>query len=147
MNIKASWAKELEFSIKSTRFRITRMLPMDGFAVLEDIRQSIGENIQLIRESSSVTTALATVVMAIKPNDLERIRHKLFAEVSFQNEIAKTWRPLYPDEAMGFNGLEAIHVYEVLGRCLAVNFFDSSQGIARAFQDMTQDTPSPNTVM
>ena len=121
---------EREIVIGETTFRIAKLLPMDAFAVLELIREALGERLaSLDADAQTPSTAIVSIVLALPRETVEAVRTRLFRSVTFTNRMARTARPLHPDEAMAFQGLDPIAIYEVLIRSFAINFFDSFRGL------------------
>lgn len=120
-----------EFEINGTHYEITKMRSMPGFALLEQIRQNLGLSFSALAEirngnllEADAMTALAQTLLCLPPDFVELVRKKLFEGVSFRNEEVKTALPLAGKEQMAIK--EPFEVYELIARCLAVNFIPSS---------------------
>lgn len=135
--------KRREVTIGGTTFRITKLLPMEAFDTLEILREAIGgraagmiAGMTLAQGDSSaavINRAVGTligVLIAVPAAELKEVRNQLFAQVSFTNGTAQTPQPVAGNEGMAFQGLEAVHVYELLLRAFVVNFTESWDAIA-----------------
>ena len=142
---------ESQFSVDGdngkTHFRITKLMPFDGFRVLDSIRAAIGERLATVNADASVMTIIISVAASIPPNKMEEVMRPLFASVTYTNAHAKTPAPVCDGNAIdqtAFAGLEPITVYNLLLRCLAVNFFSSFAGIKSLLDDIIPDSnPQP----
>ena len=82
---------------------------------------------------ATFVTGVAKLVLGLDLSFVEKLRNVLFGTVRYQTIKSKTQRPLgnnEVDQDQAFENLEAIQVYEVMLRALAVNFFDSFRGLA-----------------
>ena len=142
--IAASYG-ERELTIGGTTFVIGKLLPMDAFRVLEKIRVAIGHSVKTINtEGMEPATSIVALLFSLPEDTVEDVRKRLFAGVKFRNQNAVTPRPVYPDEAMAFRDLEPVAVYEVLVRCLAVNFTGSFREIISRMGALIPDSPPPD---
>ena len=131
--LSEAW-QETEFTIGGTTFHVTKMNAMDSFEVLELIRTSSASALVNADATGTVQETVASLisgVLSIPRSNLRQIREELFREVRFTNKIARTKMVLYQNEHKAFNGLLPTHVYEVLARCLCVNFTESVSDILR----------------
>ena len=135
---------ERELTIGETHFTINKLLPMDGFRVMEKIRVAVGKSIRSVETGDTPATAIVSVLLSLPEETIAQIKTILFGAVTFTNRNAQTPRGLARDEAMAFVGLEPIHVYEVLARCLAVNFTQSFVEITSRMAAIAPDSPSQN---
>ena len=138
---------ERQFEVDGTFFTVNPLPAMAGFSLLEDVRRNLGDSLDVsgMRETLSIDTdtakdtyttaaagdastqvkasgaaAMARTLMRLDPVFVERVRSTLFEHVTFKNETAVTPQMLHGAEDMAFQSPFA--VYEVLVRCLAVNF-------------------------
>ena len=138
-------SEETTFTIRGTTFSISKLLAMEAYDVLEDIREALGasskglDELDLQSDGGAITAIVKTILRLPKANT-DLIRRKLFAHISFTNASVATPIPLHGSEDMAFEGLEAFHIYVVFGRALLVNFFKSFEGVA---SNMTQAPTSP----
>ena len=126
----------------STAFRIGKMPALAGWDVLEEIRVESGGQLNVEHEGG-VRTAFAAVLAGFSRPFVARLRTTLFEHVSFTNELATNPQVLAGAEDMAFNHIEAEpgHVYELLLRCLAVNFTPSFLAVSARISSLLP----PNT--
>ena len=115
---------ENDFTIAQTRFVIDKLPAMRAYDLLEAIRYEVGTTDQQGTIEWRADTLIG-LILGLKPAFVKQVRDKLFAAVHFTNENAQTPQPLLGAEDTAFKGLEPVSVYEVLTRCLAVNFMPS----------------------
>ena len=114
------------------------MPAMEAWAVLEKIRaQTAGALDQRIAEGAIEHTFLR-IIVSLRVDFVNKMRLELFRHVSYTN-ASTSLVPLAGNEDNAFDGLEPIAVYEVLVRCLAVNFTGSFRAISEAISSQ----PSP----
>ena len=136
---------ERNVTIKGATFHIAPLLPMEGFEVLEEIREAVVSPVGLSRVMENptgpeITQALLTVLAGLPKAVVKSVQRQMFTSVTFTNENALSARVLSGSEAMAFNGLSAFDVYEVTVRCLAVNFLGSS------FDFLSRLSPPESTI-
>ena len=121
--------KATDFTLGNTQFRIHKLLPMEGFRVLEDIRAALGPKImQLQSEDTSLNnmlTGFVGLVLSVSTQDVQNVMRQLFIEAYFKDEHSNQFVSLSGNEGLAFKELEPFHVYEVLARCLVINFTGS----------------------
>ncbi len=118
--------REPVFTIRTTRFEIFKLLPEEAFDVWEDIRMALGKSMASVSgEGTSVESMIVQVALGIPKETLAIVREALFKHVQFTNAAAQTPCVLASNVGMAFDGLDVIHIYEVLVRSLAVNFTES----------------------
>lgn len=143
------WHKR-EFEIGKTYFKVRKMLSMEAFVLLEQIRAMVGRGIPLIGSvpaGSSPEAIIGTMLLSISPEDMERVRHALFRDIQFRNEVRKTWTYLTPEhEGAAFQELGPVKVYEVIARSFAVNFTESWEDFESLMDllGLEESTPPPN---
>ena len=125
---------ETEAVIGPTTFSFTKLGAMEGWNVLERIREEVGktadlEKLEFGEDMKAMAVSLLKAVLALPSPVVEEIRRRLFASVQFKS-ASTTWQALAGAEDSAFNGLESSAIYEVMGRSLSVNFFGSFAGIA-----------------
>ena len=109
---------------KQTAFKIRKLLPMEGFELLEELRVGF-----IAGDPSSMAAAL----IGYPKDHLKKIRNIIFHFVDFKNDRVSQWTKLTGQEGTAFMGLLPVHIYAVLGRALAVNFFESLDEILSLF--------------
>ena len=113
-----------EFTIRDVRFTVNKLLTPDAFKVLEQLRFAVGDRLKAL-PADSTFSAYVGLVLSIEPGMVEKLMAMLFKTVSFKTPDQPQALGLLTKEAMAFKDLEPIHYYEVIARCLAVNFFGS----------------------
>ncbi len=136
---------EQDFTIGQTKFSIEKLLPMEGFRVLEEIRAALGTRLANTPADSGVATVIASVALSIPPAVVDTIMRDMFAHVTFTNHLQATRATLAGNEGTAFDGLEPVNVYEVFVRCLAVNFFSSLEDGLSRLGKAGKDSPPPVT--
>ena len=132
-----------EVQFGETHFDIRKLPVMEGWHTLEYIRRRVGDKLLDIDLGDSdlgagtydakAVTSVFGAILSMEETDIDKVRTALFKHVKFRNESAKDWQVLEGAEDMAFQALEPGNVYEVLVRCLVVNFFGSFQALARGF--------------
>lgn len=118
---------------KQTHFKVKKLLPMEGFDLLEDLR---------IGFVSGNPASLAEAFVGYPKESLKKIRHTVFQHVEFKNDRVSQWTKLANQEPTAFIGLLPVHIYAVLGRALAVNFFESLEEILSLFPESEEGAAS-----
>ncbi len=126
----ASEYTKLNVQIGETHFEIRKLLVMDSFAVLEELREGLGEQLGEVDSDDPLQVTMVKTILSAPRELVISIRDQLFANVLFRNESYRTPMILAGMEEAAFDGLTPIDVYEMLVRCLAVNFFDTFREIA-----------------
>ena len=121
---------ERKVQLGDTYFKINKLLPLDAFKLLEEMRAMIGRSLPIVGavpHGSDPAVYIASVLLALTPADMETVRRKLFSEVRFRNRMQKSWGVLEDEgkEGMAFSGLGPIQIYEMIARAFAVNFMQS----------------------
>ena len=127
---------ETEVEIAGTRFFIAKLPAMAAFDMMEIVRHELGRSqagALQNGEPDAMFPGLINMVMSLDPTFVSQVRRKLFERVSFANTRASTPQQLAGAEDMAFDGLEPVAVYEVLVRCLAVNFTPSLHALGSRF--------------
>jgi len=124
-----------EFSINDAKFRITKLSPIKGFKLFEQIRHALALNADAVSgdiENGALTFYKA--ILTLSPEKIESFMNPMFDNVEFQGSgVDRGWAHLKGMEEMAFQSLEPIHIYELFVRCLAVNFTGSFHAIASKF--------------
>ena len=145
-----------------TTFYIDKMLPLDGWRVLEVIRPCLKDLLEAVDIDSLVYTddegglnvdivEFLKVSSAVPPDTLGLLMQNCHRSVSFSNAKVPS-KTLIVDgttnvnsTVLAYEDLDPYHPYEVLGRWLAVNFSASLTGILSRFGVMIQDSSLLNT--
>ena len=140
------WQKT-KFQIGTTHFDVRKLLVDDAFWLLEEVREGMGVSFGNIDLDDQIDLRVHIVKAVLgAPRELVRsVRDQLFANVLFRNQHNKTPVPLLGSEDSAFDGLSAFDIYEVLVRCLAVNFFDSLSEKISSLNQAELNSDSPNT--
>ena len=136
----AGWSKP-EFTINGTQFVVQKFLPREGFRVLEMLRTAIAGR---VGQSESSLAGMVGAVLSLPMEDMERIQDTFFQRVWFQQSGGR--RQNFGDNIDdGLQDLEAVHLYEITARCLAVNFIGLLDGMLSRIASLLRDSAQPNT--
>lgn len=128
--------KEPDFEIDGIKFKISKLSPMKGFKLFEQIRFSLVGSAGVAESGGSEESAALffKTILALRPSIVQEFMDILFANVQFTGGSVKGgWSDLKGLEDMAFESLEPVHIYEVFGRCLIVNFYGSFLAIISKF--------------
>ena len=132
-----------KFQIKNIKFNITKLSPMAGFELFEKIRYVLASRsaeMEMPSDPLSISTLVYKIALSIDPVIVKEIRETIFENVQFSGDsITKGYAQLSGLEDVAFETLEPMHIYEVLGRGLVVNFFGSFVELILRFQKNPQD--------
>ena len=157
----AGWASETRCVINGVEFQFRKLLAMEAFDVMEDIRTSIngqavasalaameveGETISM----QQIGMALAALPRLVSKPALEGIRRKMFRVVDFRKvDTSDTMAPIIrdgvDDQPRAFELAGPLAVYQVLVRSLAVNFTEYLGGALSALDRKSPDTSITTT--
>lgn len=132
---------EQEFKIGDVRFRVGKMPALKAFNLLEYMRKVVADRDETAGiDPGNGTIAMVMLVKAIAglPTDaVEHIRRELFPCVQYwtPNVHGGSGIELLTDDDVdaAFATLEPIKIYELIVRCLAVNFTGSFAAILSDF--------------
>ena len=126
--------KEPEFMIEDVIFQVKKLSPWKGWQLMEKIRYDLGMSADNVDASEESTLLFYKAILMMPPEKIEQYMEILFKGLEFRGEgVERGWMALDGSEDMAFQSLEPIHFYELLVRCLAVNFSKSFHAIARKF--------------
>ena len=130
-----------EIVLGDTTFKFGKMLAEEAFELLEELRPGLapaltdldipdelfdGDEEAIKKRAMVVITRLvASVISSVPPNIIRSARNALFRHVRYTSKSQPTPTVLATDVNNAFDGLEAVHIYLVLGRAFAVNFLGS----------------------
>ena len=130
-----------EIVLGETTFKFGKMLAEESFELLEELRPGLapalteldipdnlfdGDEDAVKKRAMTVIAKLAASVISSVPPDIVRsARNELFKHVQYKSKSVPTLTTVATDINGAFNGLEAVHIYLVLGRAFAVNFLGS----------------------
>ena len=156
----ASWARESRAVINGVEFQFRKLLAMDAYDVLEDIRVSVNGQVIATAMASmdagggvtpqKIGMALAALPRVIGKTELARIRAKMFTCVDFRIQSSKrdSMAPIISDitndEPKAFGAAGPIAVYQVLARSLAVNFTEHFTELLSGLGPEQESTPATN---
>jgi len=143
-----------KFKIKGTEFSVTKLPIMDGFDMAEKIRVTMAETANRFEDNSTPGKSLKEqqaqnanlffkVLLGLPTDFVKELRDKMFEYIQFRGGKSgvsdkKGWAPLADCKDAAFQDFEIIHIYEVLGRALYVNFSGSFSGILSAIPGAEQ---------
>ena len=135
------------FQLHGVTFRVTRLHPRAGLAVLEYVRPELAalpansggalvslfsepsvlaaiEKIGLPSDLAMMVVRLMNLVLSLPPNLIERLRVDLFHNVQYRTPDMSDFAMLFKMEDDAFAAMPFSSQYVVLGRAAAVNFYD-----------------------
>ena len=87
---------------------------------------------------------IASIALSLDPVDIERISNAMYERVEFAS--GGDFMPLNEaTQPMAFDGMEPFEIYELVLRCLSVNFFASLDALLSRIQGASRASPSPST--
>ena len=123
-----------------TTFTIERLSPMEGYQLIDTMRNMIG-NATTGSFQESPSAFMMAALTKLPHKDLEYIRKKLFERVQFTRpDTAPTPRPLAGSEDIAFEGLDAGIIYEMIVRAFSVNFTDILQRVQDALETAEENS-------
>lgn len=145
---------DLDFELSGTQYHIVKLNPFAGFKLLEKIRREasgvlrnhdiaalLGKDMRDTDDLVVIGSELITALLEFDPPFIEEIMNALFEHVTFANDAAVTPQKLRGGEELAFR--EPTDPYEVLARCLIVNFGSSfASRVQRFLQDLSVSLPS-----
>ena len=140
-NIDTEEFKKKEFTIADTKFVINKLNAYQGMLLLDKIRVSLFAS--EIGDSSNELAMLLKSIAGFPHDKLIEIQGILFAKVQYckKGDNAKLYLSSENHIDMAFGDGEPVDIYELLLRCLAVNFTNSFKKIAdKAKGLILQDT-------
>ena len=154
-----------EVTIKGIHFQFEKMLPMEAFELFEDLRaglEPMAPAIAVLIGSADVlddagnfriekakvhAIAPAVSLLAKFPKETIAIaKARLFQFVTFKSAKVPTPAKISASPGDAFDGLNFTHIYEILGRALAVNFTESlAELLSPYIQLVGSASPPSNT--
>ncbi len=122
---------EREVKLGETTFIIGKLNAMEGFKLLESIREQLGLtlselNTAKMQEQNFLGEILKSVVRLPQQYVQKELIPILFNNIQFSKSNQVGGLRLHGAEEMAF--IDPLHVYEVLLRALCVNFYSSFAG-------------------
>ena len=149
-----------EIILGETTFKFGKMLAEESFALLEELRPGLapalteidipdnlfdGDKEAIKKRAMTIITKLLTSVISTVPPDVVRsARDSLFMHVQYKSKSVPTLTTVATDINGAFKGLEAVHIYLVLGRAFAVNFLGSWAALQSLIPGLG-NSPLPDT--
>ena len=123
-----------KITINDVTFSIGKLPAFRSFKLLEKIRVALAHSSNDVKASSSDINGFIKSVLALPESLVDEVMEVFFDSVKFikKEEVKGTGLPLekqYYD--MAFASLEPVHIYELLARCILINFFCSFQELQR----------------
>lgn len=133
MDIKEFTKKEVQLG--STKFIINKLHALDGYTVLESLRETLGETLGNIDMKSPLEGVIKSIMKLPASYIKDELMPALFKEVVFINKSAPQGMALEGEGAdrMAFQDLDPVEIYELLARALCVNFYQSFAGKLSSF--------------
>ena len=131
--------QKTEFTIGNCKFSVEKLRAMEGYWLLEQIRYEFRNTV--LKELGDDENALFASFFMLDPQFVETVRKRLFQRVKFTNESAITAQQLAGAEDIAFTGLEPLAIYEIIVRCLMINFSNSLRDIL----DLLSRSNNPDT--
>ena len=147
-----------DFKIGDVEFHIDPLNPFIGYKMLEEIRNEIGKVTGAQTQPLNITLSGAglpgdfiQILLNMPASYVDSLRARLFQEVYYRYPGAMERTQLGGHEEEAFSALLPVAVYEVLVRCLAVNFTSSAISIfstgkrifSQAMQELLAAAPTP----
>jgi len=136
MNFDLDKMAASEFKLNEIKFKVTKLSPMAGFKLFEKIRFALVGSADVAKSGNDEESATLffKAVLSLPPDIIQGFMDILFANIQFTGGSVQTgWSDLKGLEDMAFETLEPVHIYEVFGRSLIVNFTGSFSAIASKF--------------
>ena len=138
--------------LEGTRFQIRKLPAMQAHRVWREMLHELGKSDLLEAFAQIQTTDLATNragalafvrgVFSLPVDYLERLQRQIFTYVSFSNRRATSVQGVAGAEDTAFDGLDPLHIEELLLRGLAVNFMPSLLRIGSKLMALAPSTTS-----
>ena len=137
---------ESEFNIGTTHFKVHKLAPKTGFKVLEMIRTAVGPGLSSLPVEGGTMSIITNVVFSIPEDAVERISNAMYERVEFSPAGSTGGAmPLLASLEMATEAFEPFEFYELLARCLAVNFTGSWDAILSRIQAPAPNSTQPST--
>lgn len=116
---------QLDFELCETKFTILPLNAFEAYKLLEYVREHIGVNL-LQFNASDIASSLVSLV-ATKTMHVEHVRQTLFTKVRYKlpTSVEGAMMKNESDIVQAFHKGTAADIYELLLRCVFVNFFST----------------------
>ena len=147
--VPSGW-KDTEFSITqngtTVKFYITKLMPLQGMALFEKVRPGIGAALSSVRRSGGVDESVLIDLVCLVPNETVAVAmDRLFRNVRYTRSNVPEPVLLHGDIDSAFDNLEPVAIYEVLARCLCVNFIGSCSALLSQMSGEDDPTTPPSS--
>ena len=115
------WFRRLNFNQSTELFEAIRYEMQSAPDVLAPI---LTGGIDGDGDAGAFGMAILKLILGLRPEFVARVRRDIFKSVLYATDRNPQATPLPGDEEEAFEGLSVFHMYEVLARALAVNFFE-----------------------
>lgn len=139
MNIEE--LKKSTITYNNTTFIIKKLNADEAWNILESIRIQIIDRSDKITPTANNVYDLIKAVLGLPTEFVQHLKTQLFLNVTFTikgkmspNNKGEGMRLSPEMMASAFSDLEAYHIYELLARCLVVNFFYSFDMLLKTLQ-------------
>jgi hypothetical protein len=139
MNIEA--LNKQKCKIGNVNFVINKLNAFEGDEVFGLMRTELVKVANVLDGDDMDMATLLKAVMALPQATIREVRERLFNACTYQHEGINMAAPL--DTHMfdtAFDGLDTFDIYELLARCLVVNFFSSSRKIKKLMAHLNPPT-------
>ena len=142
---------EVKLGDPAVKFNIKKLPALDAFDLLERMRHAYftGDiNASHIPGSKDKAVAAFSAViqgvLSLAPDVVADIRDTVFASVTFSGNGVQASMPipLLDNESLAFANLEPTEIYELIVRCLVVNFKKSFSGMVSDLAQLLVDADS-----
>ena len=125
-------------------FEIRKLSAVKAMEVVEILRVSLANTLTKLESSNNYVRDVLSLILTLPPEIVDKVKKMLFSSVVFRKEgEVKGGLPLEPQYYdMAFQTLDVFNIYELIARCLFVNFFYT---VEKLKQFMALVLPNPPT--
>ena len=118
--------RDEQWTTGKVTFQFLKMPVFDAFRVADKIRQELALRLEgvLARGSDNADAEFITAVAQANPEFVQELCNEMFKHVVYRTS-SNDGQILQGRENTAFAGMRLTEIYQVLGRSLAVNFFDT----------------------
>ena len=136
LNVFVEQMTKTDFTIGSTHFAVTKMPAFESYAMSESIREALGK---ITGQEQAVFQenqwgSIVQMFLSLPASFVEGVRRELFQYVYYLRPDSMLQPAPIGDVNVAFDGLEPMAIYEVLVRCLAINFTASGLEVLSKFR-------------
>lgn len=141
------WEAERQFTLgeppRAVQFRVAKLNAMPCFRLWESVRVAAFDSLRKGNDLALGTNVI-TAILSLPEEVVERLRAEMFRRVWFRTPEVSGELLLAGAEDTAFELIGASAVYQVLGRCIAINFFDTlSAALSRSGAGSPISSPPP----